>query len=119
MMETEGALLIKRWGSVILLMMLSSLLCSGCLENAHILVLTVTEVYDNAFMAQAEEDSGAFAAGDKLYVSAQTLPALQAGDRVEVAFNGLVMTSEPAQIVADAVVVIEGEETVIPPSEPQ
>lgn len=94
----------KRWRSVILLMLLSSVLCSACGGDAHTLVLDVTEVYENAFMAQVPFEKGAFAQGDKLYVSCENLPALSPGDRVEVLFNGIVMTSEPAQIVADAVV---------------
>ncbi|MBE5784627.1 MAG: hypothetical protein E7330_02385 [Clostridiales bacterium] len=87
-------------------MSLSSLLCSGCLANAPVLLLTVTEVFDDAFMAEVAEESGAFAAGDRVCVSCETLPDLVPGDRVEVAFNGLVMTSEPARIAADAVAVL-------------
>ena len=85
----------------------STYFCDACRQSAHILTVTVSEVFENAFLAQVEEENGAFAAGDALYVTAETLPALQAGDRAEVMFNGLVMPSLPARIAAELVAVIE------------
>lgn len=81
--------------------------CEACRRSAHILNLTVSEVFENAFLAQVEAESGAFAAGDPLYVTAETLPALQMGDRVEVMCSGIMMPSLPARIAAELVAVIE------------